>query len=114
MRSRQVSEYPGLRRVPLASVEELGESPLWPTLAVLTAAALYATLPTRFISGHSSAGVFVAVRWIAPALSVLPLAPRALSAPKQPLLRSATARASALRLSRRLAALSVIGVITVA
>src|ERR1700737_2108790 len=99
MRSRQVSQSPGLRRAPLASVEELGESPLWPVLAVLTAAGLYATLPTRFISGHSSAGVFGAARWIVPSLSVLLLAPLALSVPRPPLLQAAAARASALRVS---------------
>ena len=102
-----------MQRLPLASAEELGESPLWPALAVLTAAALYATLPTRFISGHS-AGVFGAVRWIVPTLTVLLLAPLALSVPQQRLLKSASARASALRLSRRIASLVVIAVITAA
>jgi uncharacterized membrane protein len=114
VRSRQVSEYPGLRRVPLASRDELGESPLWPILAVLTAAGLYATLPTRFISGHSGAGVFGAARWIVPSLTVLLLAPLALSVPRHPLLQAAAARAPSLRLSRRIASLAVIAVITLA
>jgi uncharacterized membrane protein len=104
----------GLKHLPVASKEELGESPLWPTLAVLTAAALYATLPTRFISGPSSAGVFGAARWIVPALTVLLLAPLALSVPKQRMLQSAAERASALRLSRRIASIGVIALITVA
>jgi hypothetical protein len=108
------SEHPRLQHLPVASREELGESPLWPTLAVLTAAALYATLPTRFVSGHSSAGVFGAVRWIVPALTVILIAPLALSVPQQRLLQSASARASALRLSRRIASISVIAVITAA
>ena len=103
-----------MEHLPLASQEELGESPIWPTLAVLSAAALYATLPTRFISGHSGAGVFGAARWIVPALTVLLLAPLALSVPQHRLLRSASARASALRLSRRIASLGVIAVITAA
>jgi uncharacterized membrane protein len=103
-----------LQHLPLASSEELGESPLWPALAVLTAATLYATLPTRFISGHSSVAVFGAARWIVPALTVLLLAPLALSVPQQRLVQSASARASALRLSRRIASLGVIALITAA
>jgi hypothetical protein len=31
----------------------LGESPLWPTAAIITAPVLYADLPTRFIAGDS-------------------------------------------------------------
>jgi uncharacterized membrane protein len=103
-----------LQHLPVASAEELGESPLWPTLAVLTAAALYATLPTRFISGNSAAGIFGAARWIVPALSVLLLVPLVLSVPQQRLLKSASARASALRLSRRIASLGVIALISAA
>lgn len=104
----------GGRHIPLASNEELGESPLWPTLAVLSAASLYATLPTRFISGASSAGVFGAARWIVPALSLLLLLPLVMSMPQHRMLVSARARASALRLSRRLASLGVIAVISAA
>jgi hypothetical protein len=100
--------------VPLASREELGESPLWPTLAVLCAAGLYATLPSRFISGPSTAGIFGAARWVVPAITVLLLIPLALTVPHQRLLQSAQGRASALRLSRRIASLSVIAVITAA
>ena len=111
---RRLRTDAGLQHLPLASKEELGESPLWPSLAVLTAAALYATLPTRFISGHSGAGVFGAARWIVPTLTVLLLAPLALSVPQQRLMKSASARASALRLSRRIASLGVIAVITAA
>jgi uncharacterized membrane protein len=113
MRQRRASGHSHVPHVPLASRAELGESPLWPTLAVLSAAALYATLPTKFISG-SSAGVFGTVRWIVPTLTILLLAPLALSVPDQRLLRSATARASRLRLSRRVTSLAVIAVITAA
>jgi uncharacterized membrane protein len=81
---------------------------------VLTATGLYATLPTRFIAGHGSAGIFGALRWIVPALTILLLVPLLLSMPQQRLLRSAGERAAALRLTRRLAALAVIGVITAA
>ena len=107
------SESQRLPHLPLLSPDELGESPLWPTLAVLTAASLYATLPSNFIAGKST-GVFAAARWVVPALTVLLLAPLALNVPQQRLLRSATARASALRLSRRLASLGVIALITLA
>ena len=110
---KRTARHPRLHHLPLASREELGESPLWPTLAVLSAAGLYATLPARFISA-SSAGVFGAARWIVPALAILLLAPLALSVPQQRLLQSAQGRASALRLSRRIASLGVIAVITAA
>jgi len=100
--------------VPHVTREDLGESPVWPTLAVLSAAALYATLPTRFISGPSSAGVFGTARWVVPALTVLLLVPLVLSVPQQSLVQSASKRAEALRLSRRILALSVIAVITIA
>jgi hypothetical protein len=99
---------------PLLTRAELGESPLWPILAVLSSATLYVTLPTRFIAGHSTTGVFGAVRWIVPALALLLLAPLALTVPRQNLLESATRRAEALRLSRRVSSLSVIAVITAA
>ena len=99
---------------PLLTRAELGESPVWPILAVLSAATLYVTLPTRFIAGHSTTGVFGAVRWIVPALALLLLAPLVLTVPRQALLESATRRAEALRLSRRVSSLGVIGVITAA
>jgi hypothetical protein len=100
--------------VPLASREELGESPLWPTLAVLSAAGLYADLPSRFISGGGSAGIYTAARWVVPALTILLLAPLALNVPDRRLLVSAKARAEALQLSRRVASLGVIAVISAA
>ena len=105
---------PHVPHVPLASREELGESPLWPTLAVLSAAGLYADLPSRFISGQGSAGLFSAARWVVPALAILLLAPLALSVPDRRLLASARARGSALRVSRRVASLGVIAVISAA
>ena len=71
--------------VPLASETELGESPLWPVLAVLSAAGLYATLPGKFITGPSSgaAGAFSVARWVVPVLAILLIAPLALSVPQQ-------------------------------
>jgi hypothetical protein len=110
----RIPETTQLQHLPLATQEELGESPLWPTLAVLAAAALYATLPTRFISGGSSAGAFGAARWLVPALAVVLLAPLALTVPHSRMLRSASALPSALRPSRRVASVAVLAVITAA
>jgi len=97
----------------LVSSEELGESPVWPTLAVLTAAALYATLPDKFLTGHAT-GLFTAVRWLVPALTILRLVPRVLSVPRARLFESAQARAAGLRLTRRILSLAVLGLITLA
>ena len=108
------SKYVTTHHLPLASEDELGESPLWPTLAVLSAAALYATLPAKFISGHAGAGAFAALRWVVPALTVLLVGPLALSVPDHRLLTSARWRAHTLRVSRRVASLAVIAVITAA
>lgn len=68
-------------RIPLVTQEEVGESPIWPVLAVLTVAGLYAMLPTRFISGHATTGVFGATRWVVPGLALLLLVPPALTVP---------------------------------
>src|SRR5438128_59457 len=51
---------------------ELGESPLWPAVALLAAAGLYADLPSRFIDG-TGGSAFQVLRWIVPALTVLVL-----------------------------------------
>ena len=100
-------------QVPVISRDELGETPVWPILAVLTAAGLYVTLPTRFIAGHSTTGAFGAVRWIVPALTLLLLVPLVLTIPQERL-SWAKERATSLRLSRRIASLGVIGVISAA
>jgi uncharacterized membrane protein len=113
VRRRQPSEGSTDFSQLLAPQEELGESPIWPTLAVLTAAALYATLPDKFISGHAS-NLFNAARWVIPTLTVLLLGPLALSVPRHRLLQAASSRAATLRLSRRIASLAVIALITIA
>ena len=80
---------------------------------MLTAAGLYATLPARFVSGHSTTGVFGAARWIVPALAILLLVPLILSVPQQRFL-SASSLAWTHKLSRRVASMAVIGVISAA
>jgi hypothetical protein len=120
MRSRRPGDQRGTREhrhvpnVPIVSREELGESRIWPTLAVLTAAALYATLPTRFIAGPTSNSVYGAVRWLVPAVTVLLLVLLTVSISRDRWLGSASARAATRRLSRRVASLAIIGVITAA
>src|SRR5258708_37612502 len=100
--------------LPVGSVQVLGESPLWPTLAVLPAAGLYATLPGRFIVG-SGAGAFGTLRWIVPALTVVLIVPLALTVPRdQRFLRAAGAHAGRIKVSRRVASTAVIALITAA
>jgi uncharacterized membrane protein len=99
---------------PLISREELGESPLWPTAAVLTAAGLYLTLPTKFVAGATSAGIFGAARWVVAALVFLLLVLLLLTAPRLRLVEAATSEAAKLRVSRRIAAIAVIAVISIA
>ncbi len=83
--------------------EQLGESRLFPAAAVITAAALYATLPTRYVAGGSTwLGV---VRWIVPAFAIALLPPLMLSAPKRRLVLS---------VRRRTAAIALIAVISAA
>ena len=89
--------------LPVGTAQVLGESPLWPTLAVLTAASLYATLPGRFIVGSGSSA-FGVLRWIVPALTFVLIVPLALTVPRhQRLLRTAEERAGEIGLTRRVA-----------
>jgi hypothetical protein len=99
--------------VPVVSSEELGESPLLPVAAVVSAAGLYATLPDSFIAGSSSS-VFAAARLVVPVLTLILLAPLVLSVPTLRVMATLGARAQALRLSRRIASLAVIAVISLA
>ncbi len=95
------------------STEELGESPLFPTIAILGAAALYATLPTRFVVG-SSAGVFSAARWLVPALTAILLMVLLLSVPHSRLARLFDLSTHRLRVGRRIGVLTVTGIISAA
>src|SRR2546427_8565742 len=111
MRWRRAIDHLG---EPLVSREELGESPLWPTAAILTAAGLYVTLPTKFVAGSTSAGIFGAARWIVAALVVLLLVLLVLTTPRLRLVQVATSQAAKLRVSRRIATIGVIALISAA
>jgi hypothetical protein len=99
---------------PLVSREELGESPFWPTAAVVTAAGLYVTLPTTFIAGGSSAGIFGAARWVVAGLVALLLILLVLTTPRFRVIQRATSEAAKLRLTRRVASIAVIALISLA
>jgi len=103
------------RRAPriVLSTEELGESPLFPTIAILSAAALYATLPTKFVVG-SSVGIYSAARWAVPALTAILLVVLLLSVPHGHLARLLDVSTHRLRLGRRIAVLTVTGIISAA
>ena len=103
----------GVRSRLLVSDEGLGESRLYPTAAILTSAALYATLPSRFVAGQS-AGVFSIARWIVPALTVLLLLVLLLSEPQSRFAQRFRISAHDLRVSRRVAALAVIALVSLA
>jgi hypothetical protein len=84
--------------------EEIGESRVPPVAAVITAAALYATMPSRFLAG--SAGVITASRIIVPGLSLVLLWPLALTIPRTTRLERSV--------PRRTAALVLIALMSVA
>lgn len=92
---------------------EIGESPLWPTAAILSAAGLYATLPSRFIAGPSS-GAFAVARWLVSALTVLLLLVLLLSIPDSPLMRRLDVTAHWLHVGRRVASIATIAIVTAA
>ena len=97
----------------LLSDEELGESPLLPTVAILSAAALYGTLPGRFVVGPS-AGFFSVARWIVPALTVILLVALIATIPRGRVVEGFETRARRMRIGRRVAALTVIAVLSAA
>lgn len=104
-----VEETRFLRR----STDELGESPLLPTLAILGSATLYATLPTSFIAG-ASAGVFAVVRWIVPGLALLLFAVLLLSVPHGRVVKALGLHVRHVRYGRRVAVLTVTAIVSAA
>ena len=97
----------------LVSELELGESPLWPTVAVLSAAGLYVTLPGKFILGRS-AGFFGDIRWIVAGLTVVLLVVLVVSVPHGPIAERLGWHSHRFRVGRRVVTLVMIAVLTAA
>ncbi len=91
----------------------LGESPLWPSAAVIGAAALYADLPSRFIAGPS-AGAFSVVRWVIPGLTVLVLAALLATLPGTRVMHSLGWHGRTLHVTRRWLSLALIAIVSAA
>ena len=91
----------------------LGENPFWPTAAIVTSAALYADLPSRFIAGPS-AGAFGIVRWVVPVLTALLLAALVVSLPGGSLMTSLGWAGMRLHVTRRWLSLATIAVVSAA
>jgi hypothetical protein len=100
------------RRVVL-STQEIGESPFFPTAAIVAAAALYATLPTRFVVGSSS-GFFSLARWIVPALTLMLLLVLLASVPQGPVARLLDMPAHRVRIGRRILVLTMTAIVSAA
>ncbi len=113
MTRRRLAAGTGRLRERLVPETELGEPRIWPAAAIVSAALLYATLPGRFVAGPS-AGVFSAVRWIVPGLTLLLLAALLASAPEGRLMRIVDLPARHLHVGRRVASLATIGVLSAA
>jgi len=103
----------GPRRLIRARSESLGESPLWPTAAIVGSAFLYADLPARFIAGPS-VGAFSLVRWLVPGLTALVLVALLASAPGGQLMQGLGWREHRLHMTRRWLSLAMIAVVSAA
>ena len=97
----------------LISKEELGESPLWPALAILGAALLYATMPGRFVVGPSS-GVFSVARWLVPGLTVVLLVVLLVTPPHGRIVRMVGLHVHQARLGRRVLVMAMTALISAA
>jgi hypothetical protein len=102
-----------LKRLNAVGLSSIGESPLWPTAAIVASAGLYADLPSRFIAG-SSAGAFTAVRWVVPALTVILIAALVASVPEGPLMRTLGWLPHQARVTRRWLSLALIAIVSAA
>ena len=91
----------------------IGENPFWPTAAIVTSAALYADLPSRFIAGPS-AGAFGIVRWIVPVLTALFLAALVVTLPDEPLMTTLGWAGERLHVTRRWLSLATIAIVSAA
>ena len=95
------------------SAREIGESPVWPTAAIVGAAGLYADLPSRFIAG-SSAGAFAVVRWVVPGLTVVLLAALIVTVPEGRLVDAFDVASVRQRVTRRWLTLAMIAIVSAA
>src|SRR4051794_38734660 len=109
-RFRQLDEE---YRPELVPESELGESPLWPSAAILTAAALYVTLPSKFIVGKQ-ANVIGDIRWVVAVLTLVLLAALLLALPRGPIARIMDIEAVPLRVGRRLLVLTITALLSAA
>ena len=101
------------RRALAALAESLGESPLWPTAAIVGSAVLYADLPSRFIAA-SSAGAFSFVRWLVPGLTIVLLAGLVATVPGTRLVQELGWREHRVHITRRWLALAMVGIVSAA
>jgi len=102
-----------VRRFIAPEATSLGESPIWPSAAIIVSAFLYADLPTRFIAGPS-AGAFSVVRWVIPGLTAVLLAALLASVPGGRLMESFGWHGHQLGLTRRWLSLVMIAVVSAA
>ena len=89
--------------------QKFGEPRWLPAAAVLTAAALYVTMPSRFIG--SSSAYLTAVRIGIPILALALMAPLALTAPKTRLVYSVKRRTAAIAILALISAANAVSII---
>ena len=103
----------GARGLFARPAEPLGESVLWPSVAIVASALLYADLPSKFVVG-SAAGAFTVVRWLIPGLTVLLLAALLATLPGSRLVESLGWHQHQVHLTRRWLSLAAIAVVSTA
>jgi hypothetical protein len=113
MWKRRIPTGDGAYRVELVPEAEIGESPLWPAAAILSSALLYVTLPGRFILGRG-ASFFGDIRWLVAGLTVALLGALLLSVPGGPIARAFGWGVHRARFNRRVLALTITALLTVA
>src|SRR5258706_14663663 len=113
MSRRRFSELDAEYRPELVPESTLGESPLWPAAAILSAAALYVTLPGKFIAGKQ-ARFFGDIRWVGAGLTLVLLAALLLALPRGPLARMMNMGGQPLRVGRRVLVLAITALLSAA
>jgi len=113
MPGRRLSELDADFRPELVPESELGESPLWPAAAIASSAALYVTLPSKFIAGRQ-ASFFGDIRWVVAGLTLALLFALLLALPKGPLERMMDSGAHRLRFGRRVLVITITALLSIA